>query len=128
MRRFARMELGDDAVPDETTIPRFRHLRDHSGQHGCALLHCSGSRQLGQLHELRHGAGRSMSRTEVPPRFTVADHRAATASIECRKDADVIDKTPAAYEPIDAVMAAQSDLIDGLGYAIPKAIGDEGIT
>jgi IS5 family transposase len=26
MRRFARVELGDDAVPDETTICRFRHL------------------------------------------------------------------------------------------------------
>jgi IS5 family transposase len=26
MRRFARVELGDDAVPDETTILRFRHL------------------------------------------------------------------------------------------------------
>src|SRR6202020_2708740 len=26
MRRFARVELGDDRVPDETTILRFRHL------------------------------------------------------------------------------------------------------
>jgi transposase len=26
MRRFARVELGDDAVPDETSILRFRHL------------------------------------------------------------------------------------------------------
>ena len=26
MRRFARVELGEDAVPDETTILRFRHL------------------------------------------------------------------------------------------------------
>src|SRR4030095_11029754 len=26
MRRFARVELADDAVPDETTILRFRHL------------------------------------------------------------------------------------------------------
>ena len=26
MRRFARVELGDDAVPDETTVLRFRHL------------------------------------------------------------------------------------------------------
>jgi IS5 family transposase len=26
MRRFARVELGDDTVPDETTILRFRHL------------------------------------------------------------------------------------------------------
>ena len=26
MRRFARVELADDVVPDETTILRFRHL------------------------------------------------------------------------------------------------------
>jgi hypothetical protein len=53
-----------------------------------------------------------MSRAEAKRRFTVADHAAATAGIECRKDADVIDETPAAYKPIDAVMAAQADLVD----------------
>ncbi len=26
IRRFARVELGEDLVPDETTILRFRHL------------------------------------------------------------------------------------------------------
>jgi len=59
-----------------------------------------------------HGAGRSMSRAEARRRFTVADHEAATAGIECRKDVDVIDETPAAYKPIDAVMAAQKDLVE----------------
>ncbi|HEX2659700.1 MAG TPA: RtcB family protein [Polyangia bacterium] len=59
-----------------------------------------------------HGAGRVMSRNEARRRFTVADHRAATAGVECRKDADVVDETPAAYKPIDAVMAAQADLVD----------------
>lgn len=59
-----------------------------------------------------HGAGRAMSRGEARRRFTVADHVAATDGIECRKDADVIDETPAAYKPIDAVMEAQRDLVD----------------
>ena len=59
-----------------------------------------------------HGAGRAMSRNEAKRRFTVADHVAATATVECRKDADVIDETPAAYKPIDAVMAAQADLVE----------------
>jgi len=31
MRRFARVELGDDEVPDETTILRFRHLLESHG-------------------------------------------------------------------------------------------------
>ena len=59
-----------------------------------------------------HGAGRAMSRNEAKRRFTVADHVAATSSVECRKDADVIDETPAAYKSIDAVMAAQADLVE----------------
>jgi tRNA-splicing ligase RtcB len=59
-----------------------------------------------------HGAGRAMSRGEAKRRFTLADHAAATAHVECRKDAEVIDETPMAYKDIDAVMAAQSDLVD----------------
>jgi tRNA-splicing ligase RtcB len=59
-----------------------------------------------------HGAGRAMSRTAAKKRFTIEDHKRATEGIECRKDADVIDETPAAYKSIDAVMAAQSDLVD----------------
>ena len=59
-----------------------------------------------------HGAGRAMSRTEAKKRFTLADHEAATAGVECRKDEDVIDETPAAYKDIDAVMAAQADLVE----------------
>lgn len=59
-----------------------------------------------------HGAGRSMSRGEARKRFTLADHEAATAGVECRKDEGVIDETPAAYKSIDAVMAAQTDLVD----------------
>ena len=59
-----------------------------------------------------HGAGRAMSRGEAKRRFTLADHRAATEGVECRKDKDVIDETPAAYKDIDAVMAAQQDLVE----------------
>ena len=59
-----------------------------------------------------HGAGRVMSRGEAKRRFTLADHRAATEGVECRKDKDVIDETPAAYKDIDAVMAAQRDLVE----------------
>ena len=59
-----------------------------------------------------HGAGRSISRTDTRRRFTVADHEAATKGIQCRKDAEVIHRTPAACKPIDAVMAAQNDLIE----------------
>ena len=53
-----------------------------------------------------------MSRGEAKRRFTLADHEAATEGVECRKDAEVIDETPAAYKSIDAVMEAQSDLVE----------------
>jgi tRNA-splicing ligase RtcB (3'-phosphate/5'-hydroxy nucleic acid ligase) len=59
-----------------------------------------------------HGAGRAMSRGEAKRRFTVGDHVRATEGIECRKDTGVIDETPGAYKDIDAVMAAQSDLVE----------------
>jgi tRNA-splicing ligase RtcB (3'-phosphate/5'-hydroxy nucleic acid ligase) len=64
------------------------------------------------FHSCSHGAGRAMSRNQARKAFTVEDHAAATAGIECRKDEDVIDETPAAYKPIDAVMQAQQDLVD----------------
>jgi tRNA-splicing ligase RtcB len=61
-----------------------------------------------------HGAGRAYSRTAARQRFTLSDHRAATEGIECRKDDGVLDETPAAYKPIEAVMAAQRDLVEVL--------------
>lgn len=64
------------------------------------------------FHSCSHGAGRKMSRTEARKRFTLEEHRAATAGVECRKDKDVIDETPAAYKDIDAVMRAQKDLVE----------------
>ncbi|SFN47502.1 tRNA-splicing ligase RtcB [Formivibrio citricus] len=59
-----------------------------------------------------HGAGRTMSRNQAMKRFTVEDQIRATAHVECRKDKDVIDEIPMAYKDIDAVMAAQSDLVE----------------
>ncbi len=64
------------------------------------------------FHSCSHGAGRKMSRTEARKRFTLEDHRAATAGVECRKDAEVLDETPAAYKDIDAVMSAQQELVE----------------
>ena len=59
-----------------------------------------------------HGAGRVMSRTKAKKMFTVDDHIQATAGVECRKDEAVIDEIPMAYKDIDAVMAAQQDLVE----------------
>ncbi len=68
-----------------------------------------------------HGAGRRMSRAEARRRFSVEDHVAATADVECRKDASVVDETPGAYKDIDAVMAAQRDLVEVV-YALKQVL------
>lgn len=53
-----------------------------------------------------------MSRAEAKRRFTIEDHAKATEGVECRKDQEVVDETPAAYKPIEAVMHAQRDLVE----------------
>jgi hypothetical protein len=84
------------------TRPR-RRLQQHT-------RHCAGLAQKEQADLDDVGPG--MSRTRAKKTFTLADHAAATAGVECRKDADVIDETPGAYKSIDDVMAAQADLVD----------------
>ena len=64
------------------------------------------------FHSCSHGAGRRMSRGQAKKAITLAAHAAATAGVECRKDAAVLDESPAAYKDIDAVMAAQTELVD----------------
>lgn len=59
-----------------------------------------------------HGAGRVMSRTEAKKAVTLAEHIADTQGVSCRKDQSVIDESPRAYKPIEAVMAAQADLVE----------------
>lgn len=64
------------------------------------------------FHSCSHGAGRVLSRTLAKRQFTVEEHARATEGVECRKDADVLDETPAAYKSIDQVMHAQRDLVE----------------
>jgi tRNA-splicing ligase RtcB len=82
------------------------------GSMGARSFIVRGKGNVDSFHTCSHGAGRAMSRSEAKRRFTVEDHEKATAGIECRKDAGVIDETPMAYKDIDAVMAAQKDLVD----------------
>jgi hypothetical protein len=53
-----------------------------------------------------------MSRGTARQQITLAQHREATAHVECRKDSGVLDESPAAYKSIDDVMAAQLDLVE----------------
>ena len=53
-----------------------------------------------------------MSRSATRKKFRVEDQIKETEGLECRKDKDVIDETPATYKPIDAVMNALKDLVE----------------
>lgn len=59
-----------------------------------------------------HGAGRRMSRSAARKTFTVADLKAQTEGVECRKDDAVLDELPSAYKDIDVVMENQRDLVE----------------
>ena len=59
-----------------------------------------------------HGAGRQMSRTKAKKTYTLDDFVAQTAGVECRKEEQFIDEIPAAYKPIEPVMANQADLVE----------------
>ncbi|MCP1540121.1 RtcB family protein [Methylorubrum extorquens] len=54
-----------------------------------------------------HGAGRAMSRTQAFKTITLESHAAAVEGIECRRDAEVLDESPAAYKDVNSVIAAQ---------------------
>jgi tRNA-splicing ligase RtcB len=82
------------------------------GSMGARTYIVTGKGNPESFNSCSHGAGRAMSRGEARRRFTVADHAKATEGVECRKDKDVIDETPAAYKSIDAVMEAQKDLVE----------------
>lgn len=58
-----------------------------------------------------HGAGREYSRSAARKAFTVDDLRDAMTGIEYRDTDAFIDEIPAAYKPIDQVMADAADLV-----------------
>ena len=53
-----------------------------------------------------------MSRSAAKKQFSVEDVKEQTAGVECKKDSSVIDEIPGAYKSIEAVMAAQADLVE----------------
>jgi tRNA-splicing ligase RtcB len=82
------------------------------GSMGACSYIVRGKGNADSFHSCSHGAGRVMSRTAARKNITLEQHHAATAHVECRRDAAVIDESPAAYKSIDAVMAAQTDLVE----------------
>ncbi len=64
------------------------------------------------LNSSPHGAGRSYSRSAARRTFPREQLRVAMAGIEYRDTAAFLDEIPAAYKPIDQVMADAADLVE----------------
>lgn len=82
------------------------------GSMGAKSFIVKGKGNLESYCSCSHGAGRLMSRNKAKNAFTLDDLIAQTKGVECRKDEGVLDEIPAAYKPIDQVMANQSDLVE----------------
>ena len=79
MRRFARLELGEDPVPDETTIPRFRPLLWNQKK-GAIWRPCYLTKQIALTHQpLLSGLGK---RALVARRGVLVDEPLARGPVQ----------------------------------------------
>jgi tRNA-splicing ligase RtcB len=82
------------------------------GSMGAKSFIVRGKGNQDSFNSCSHGAGRVLSRGKAKELISIEDHILATAGVECRKDAGVLDESPKAYKSIEAVMQAQSDLVE----------------
>jgi tRNA-splicing ligase RtcB len=82
------------------------------GSMGTASYVTSGLGNPLALESAPHGAGRAYSRGAARRTFTRAQLEEAMAGIEWRHSDVFLDEIPAAYKPVDVVMADAADLVD----------------
>ena len=74
------------------------------------------------LRSASHGAGRLMSRTKAKKSFTWSDTKKLLAERGVEVLSAGLDEVPMAYRNIDAVMAAQRDLVEPLARFFPRIV------
>jgi tRNA-splicing ligase RtcB len=74
------------------------------------------------LHSASHGAGRAISRSKALQSFTWSAVRKRLAEAGVDLLSAGLDEAPGVYKDIEAVMAAQTDLVDILGRFDPKLV------
>jgi tRNA-splicing ligase RtcB len=74
------------------------------------------------LHSAAHGAGRRMSRTAAKQRFTWPEVRPELLARRVTLLSAGIDEVPGVYKDIDAVMAAQADLVEPIARFLPRIV------
>ncbi len=81
-----------------------------------------GKGQPKSLNSASHGAGRVMSRTKALQSFTWSATKKLLAERGVELLSAGLDEVPGVYKDIEAVMAAQTDLVDVLGRFDPKIV------
>lgn len=69
-----------------------------------------------------HGAGRLMSRRQALESFTWSATKKLLADRGVQLLSSGLDEVPGVYKDIEAVMAAQTDLVDVIGRFDPKLV------
>ncbi len=95
------------------------------GSMGTASYVVAGKGNELSLNSSPHGAGRSYSRRAARRTFTLAQLREAMAGIEYRDTEAFLDEIPAAYKPIDRVMADSADLVS-VRHALRQIVNVKG--
>ena len=92
------------------------------GSMGDAGYVVSGKGSVAALESASHGAGRLMSRTKAKAGITLADQRAYLARHNVTLVGGGLDESPQAYKRIEAVIAAQTDLVKIIGRVQPRIV------
>ena len=101
----------DYAVNGSAISARAGQLGLIPGSMGTASYVVEGLGNPVALQSSPHGAGREYSRSAARKTFTHDQLREAMAGIEYRDTPAFLDEIPAAYKPIDQVMADASELV-----------------
>lgn len=145
IHRFVLGHLGAEVLTAVENHHNFAWLEEHRGEQ--LVVHRKGAtpagpdalgvipgsmgtpgyvvRGLGEpdsLNSASHGAGRKMSRAEATRRFRWEDARAFLAERQVHLISGGLDEIPMAYKDIDAVMAAQRDLVAPLARFDPRLV------
>jgi tRNA-splicing ligase RtcB len=73
---------------------------------------CKGKGNKDSFTSCSHGAGRAMSRTEAMKTISMERHHEALKGVTTYDDEGTLDESPDAYKDIDAVINAESDLVE----------------
>jgi tRNA-splicing ligase RtcB (3'-phosphate/5'-hydroxy nucleic acid ligase) len=92
------------------------------GSMGDAGYVVRGRGQAESINSASHGAGRLMSRRKAEESITRASRDAYLRERGVMLLGGAVDESPQAYKPIEAIMAAQDDLVEVLGRFLPKIV------